>query len=60
MLIKYNIEAEYIARVHLVVEVEEGDDPMDSASWGEILEENQSDLSLYDIVDAEPIEEDAG
>jgi len=52
MTVKYQVTAEYIAQMDLLVEVAEGDDPLDPGNWIEIISEEQSDFRLYDVISA--------
>jgi hypothetical protein len=45
---KYTVEATYTAHVQLQVEVEDGADPMDPASWKKINDEHETDYNLAD------------
>jgi hypothetical protein len=53
---KVEIRAKYMATVNLVVEVNDGDvaDPMNPASWKEIVSEYQLDYTLYDVESWKP------
>ena len=55
---KYRIRAEYMALQELEVEVADDLDPMDPANWDTIDDEQQIDFNLWDVLNAEPMEED--
>lgn len=56
MMPEYVVKAEYRVDKTLVVSVPEGADPLDPASWSEILSEEDDDCVLQDTTSAEPNE----
>lgn len=54
---RYTIQATYHSDVELIVDVEDGGEPMNPQDWGEIINEQQLDCQLYDVHDFQPNEE---
>ncbi len=54
---RYKIKAQYMSDCEMIVEVAEGKDPKAPANWGKIEDESPHELYLYDVMDAELLEE---
>jgi hypothetical protein len=50
---EYVITAEYKVTKELVIDILDGQDPMDESKWGDIIGETDIDCQLYDVINAE-------
>lgn len=55
---RYKIQAEYIARVELEIEIDDDEaNPQDPVNWDTFVSEHQKDYTLFDVTGVREVEE---